>query len=466
VIDMTASFSTVTAAKTSFRFEAQPPLSIVGLGYVGAVSAACFSEMAHRVVGVDLDEKKVASITAGRAPLLEKELDELTRTNSDLGRLSATTVLADAIAITEITFICVGTPSGSDGSVDLSALKSVARNLGRALALKPDYHLVVVRSTIPIGTTRNIVLPLLEAESGKTCGKDFGLCFHPEFLREGTAIADFFAPPKTVIGAYDEHSGAMLEALYGAMDAPLIVTSIESAEMVKYVDNTWHAVKVSFANEIGKLCQSVGVDSHEVMSIFVQDKKLNISPYYLRPGFAFGGSCLPKDVRAVQALAKNHGVTVPLIDSVIKSNNAHIEHAADLVTRFKCSNVAFLGVTFKPGTEDIRESPFLELMARLADRGCVLRAFDRNITAEGQLLAGVHAKTASASTKAILSRLPDLMAHDPDELLMWADIVVVCHHTTEFNQALGRSHRGIPILDLVNLPAEVKKAPAYAGICW
>ena len=463
---MSASPSTVAMKATSFQFHAQPSISIIGLGYVGAVSAACFSEMAHRVWGVDLDVKKVQSISEGRAPLLEVGLDEMTSVNASAGRLSATLRIEDAVSSTEITLVCVGTPSCADGSVDTSALRSVARTLGRALASKTDYHLVVIRSTVPVGTTRNTILPLLEAESGKTCGADFGLCFHPEFLREGTAIEDFFAPPKTVVGAYDERSGKMLCALYGAIDAPLIVTTIESAEMVKYVDNTWHAVKVSFANEVGKLCQSIGVDSHEVMSIFVQDRKLNISPYYLRPGFAFGGSCLPKDVRAVQTLAKTQGVSVPMIESLLKSNDAHIEHAVDLILSYERHKVAFLGVTFKPSTDDLRESPFLDLMGRLADKGCIVQAFDRNVTSEGQALARTHSKVSRSSTRAILHSLSDVMSCNLDSMLDWAEIVVVCHQTTEFNNALAERMPSGPLVDLANLPAEIKASPVYAGVCW
>lgn len=463
---MSASLSAPQTATTQLQFHAQPPVSIVGLGYVGAVSAACFAEMTHKVVGVDLDLVKVSSISSGKAPLLESGLDDMTRLNVEAGRLSATTGLAEAVATTSVTFVCVGTPSCHDGSVDLSALQAVARGIGRSLAVKPDYHLVVIRSTIPVGTTRGLVLPLLEAESGKTCGEDFGLCFHPEFLREGTAIADFFAPPKTVVGGYDERSGAMLASLYGAIDAPMIVTSIESAEMVKYVDNTWHAVKVSYANEIGKLCQSVGVDSHDVMSIFVQDKKLNLSPYYLRPGFAFGGSCLPKDVRAVQGLARRRNVSLPLIESILHSNDAHIDHAADLVLRQEGRKVAVLGVTFKPNTDDIRESPFLELMGRLVERGCTVRAYDRHVTPESRALAGVHAKVASEATKSILASLPDLLSDDLKSLLRWADVIVVGHHTAEFNQAVAALGHDRAIVDLANLSSEAKKAPAYAGVCW
>lgn len=451
---------------SGYSFRALPPLSVVGLGYVGAVSAACFAEMTHTVVGVDLDERKIGLINSGSAPLLEPGLDVLTKQNVDCGRLSATRDLVEAVGCTNITLLCVGTPSAQDGTVDVTALKAVARELGQALATKDEYHLVVVRSTVPVGTTRSLVLPAIEAASGKACGRDFGLCFHPEFLREGVAIADFFSPPKTVIGAFDDQSGRALAPLYGSIDAPLIITSIESAEMVKYVDNTWHAVKVSFANEIGQLCHASNVDGHEVMSIFVQDKKLNLSPYYLRPGFAFGGSCLPKDVRALQAQARRTGVAVPLIDSILQSNEAHIAHAATLVSRSMPARVAFLGATFKPETDDLRESPFVDLIGRTRNEGCAVRVYDENITTAGRHLATAHAKMASAATKAVLQDLPSLLHSDINQLLDWADVVVVCHQTQDINDALARRAERKEMVDLAYLPATLRTGPAYAGACW
>ncbi|MDC7789438.1 nucleotide sugar dehydrogenase [Rhodoplanes sp. TEM] len=443
-----------------------PPLSVVGLGYVGAVSAACFAELRHQVVGVDIDSRKTSSLRDGRAPLLETDLDSLIGTSVREGRLTATTDIAEAVARTSITFVCVGTPSDEDGSVDLTALEAVAAGLGRALAAKNDYHLVVIRSTIPIGTTRNVVLPILEAESRKRCGEDFGLCFHPEFLREGVAIADFFAPPKTVIGGYDDRSAQMLAALYGAIQAPLVCTSIESAELVKYVDNTWHAVKVSFANEVGRICRTVGVDSHDVMNIFVQDRKLNLSAYYMKPGFAFGGSCLPKDVRAMQGLAESRAVRVPLIESLLSSNDCQIGHAAELIEKSGARRVGILGLTFKDGTDDLRESPQIDLVGRLSVRGFAVRAYDSNVTTEGLALATAHAKAAKPDMRNGLRLLPYVLEGSAEELVAWADVIVVCHRTGEFVEAVEHAAAGKTIVDLVRLPDQVRSRAAYAGVCW
>jgi GDP-mannose 6-dehydrogenase len=418
------------------------------------------------VVGVDLNARKIEMIGSGRAPLVEGGLEESVARGVATGRLRATHDTAEAVAATDVTFICVGTPSREDGSVDLGALKAAARDIGRAIARKDGYHLVVVRSTVPVGTTRGVVLPILETESGRRWQEDFGLCFHPEFLREGVAIADFFEPPKTVVGAADARSADMLASLYDGIGGPKVTTSIEAAEMVKYVDNTWHAVKVSFANEVGKICQSVRVDSHDVMGIFVQDQKLNLSPYYMRPGFAFGGSCLPKDVRAMCGLAGLRGVEVPLIESILRSNSAQVAHALDLVLRSRAARVGFLGVTFKPGTDDLRESPQIDLIGRLLERGIEVRAHDRNVTPEGLRLAATHAKTANLPTQAALRDLPGLLDADPHALAGWADLLVVCHGTREFAAVAAEAGESTRVLDLVRLPSPVRQERAYAGICW
>ena len=444
----------------------QARLSVIGLGYVGAVSAACFARLSTQVVGVDLDVRKVACIASGKAPLVEADLDATIARGVEAQLLGATTSIDAAVAVTDITFVCVGTPSREDGSVDLAALKAVAAEIGRAIARKGDYHLVVIRSTVPVGTTRGVVLPILESESGRACGSEFGLCFHPEFLREGVAIADFFAPPKTVIGAFDTRSGNLLSSLYESIDAPLIETSIEAAEMVKVVDNTWHAVKVSFANEVGKICQAVRVDSHEVMGIFVRDTKLNLSPYYMRPGFAFGGSCLPKDVRAISSLASLRGIEVPLIDSILRSNGTQIAHALDLVLRSRAGRIGFLGLTFKAGTDDMRESPQVDLIGRLLERGIDVRAHDRNVTPGSLRLAAAHAKTANAHTQGALDRLPGLLEPDAAQLVDWAELVVVCHNTTEFSALVAAAGDGTRVLDLVRLPQPGRPRRDYAGICW
>lgn len=443
-----------------------PAISVVGLGYVGAVSVACYSQIGHRVIGVDLDLGKVEKIAAGCSPIVEEGLGEALTDGVAADLISASANVLDAVLDTDVTFVCVGTPSRTDGTVDLAALRAVSQEIGAALALKSEYHLVVVRSTVPTGTTRRQVLPEIERVSGKRCGVDFGLCFHPEFLREGVAIADFYAPPKTVIGQFDDKSGAMLAKVYRSIEAPLLRTSIEAAEMVKYVDNTWHAVKVAFANEIGKVCQSVDVDSHKVMDIFVQDRKLNLSPYYLKPGFAFGGSCLPKDVRAITGLAHSNAIEVPLIDSLLRSNDSHIDHAFRLIGECGAKRVGLLGVTFKDGTDDLRESPQIDLLGRLVDAGYKVLAHDRNVNTAGVRLAGGYLKAASPSTRLALQALPDLLTDTPDELVAACDVIVVSHNTPGFVAALKARHPSTTIIDLVRLPAELHDEPGYRGICW
>jgi GDP-mannose 6-dehydrogenase len=327
---------------------------------------------------------------------------------------------------------------------------------------------VVIRSTVPAGTTRNVVLPLLEAESGLLCGRDFGLCFQPEFLREGVAIEDFFDPPKTVIGGYDDRSADTLAGLYDQIGGPLIRTSLEAAEMVKQVDNAWHAVKVAFANEVGRLCQGLGTDSHEVMGIFVRDTKLNISPNYLSPGFAFGGSCLPKDVRSICAVASENGIEVPLMRSILPSNDAQIGHALELIEGVCANRIGVLGVTFKTGTDDLRESPQVDLIGRIlsgSDRAEV-RVWDPNVTEQGLALAASHSSAASPGTRSALRMLPSLLVAVAEDLVRWADLIVVGHGTAENADLLRRAGKGKVVLDLARLPPDLRAEHGYIGVCW
>jgi GDP-mannose 6-dehydrogenase len=443
-----------------------PSISVIGLGYVGAVSAACFAKIGHRVVGVDLDTRKTDAINAGRGPLVEHDLDDYISEGIQEGRIGAVNSALGAVVGTDMTFVCVGTPSMEDGSVNLNALTGAARDIGMAMRAKKDWHLVVIRSTVPAGTTRKIVLPELEAASGKKVGRDFGLCFHPEFLREGVAIADFFAPPKTVIGAYDKRSGDALAAIYACIEAPLIQTTMEAAEMVKYVDNTWHAVKVAFGNEVGRVAQALGIDSHEVMNIFCQDTKLNISSYYMKPGFAFGGSCLPKDLRGMQGLARKNGIELPMIGSVLASNAWHLDHSFNLVQQTGAKVVGMLGVTFKSGTDDLRESPQLELLGRLVAAGYIVKVYDPNVTEAGIELAMAYMKTASASTRAAVQALTQALCPSADALIEQCDAVVVAHNTAEFRAALETAGPDLAVVDLVRLPEKVRNRSRYQGICW
>src|SRR5688572_15232923 len=351
-------------------------VSVFGLGYVGSVSAASFAADGHTVVGVDVNSDKVASLNEGRSPIVEKGLDELIRDNTANGRLRATTSTAEAIEATDLSLICVGTPSRKNGSLDLTYLERVCEQIGEALATKDSYHVVVVRSTVLPGTTHEVVIPALERTSGKKYGDGFGVSVNPEFLREGTALKDFRKPPLTLVGHNHAADASGTIALYQAIDAPLVSTNIRVAEMIKYTSNAWHALKVCFANEIGTLCKRLDIDSHDVMDVFCRDEKLNLSPYYLKPRFAFGGSCLPKDVRALQYRAKEVDVDLPVISSILPSNRLQIQHAFDQVMDTGRQRTGLLGFSFKAGTDDLRESPIVILAEGLPGKGRSLCIYD------------------------------------------------------------------------------------------
>jgi GDP-mannose 6-dehydrogenase len=447
--------------------QAQPSISVVGLGYVGAVSMACLSHLGFRMVGVDVSFEKVRAIKEGRAPIVEARLGELLADGVAQGRIAATQNLIAAVLETDVTFVSVGTPTAADGGCDFTFVREASRAIGQALALKAARHVVVLRCSVPPGTTLDVVVPEIEAASGKKLGRDFGICFNPEFLREGVAVADFFAPPKTVVGTSDPSTAAQVAGIYRLIDKRVIFTSIEAAEMVKYADNVWHATKVAFGNEIGRLCKSLGIDSHDVMEIFVQDQKLNLSPYYLRPGFAFGGSCLPKEVRAVAHIARAQGVSVPLVDSLIVSNEAHIDTAARLLAPYAGKRVGFLGVTFKPGTDDLRESPTLALMARILNRGERVAVYDPNLNhgphMKGQIDYIGRANPALAN---LMNTLPGLAVQDAATLVAGSDVVVVSHATDEFRAAIESRPGDVHILDLARLYRELPEQPGYQGIAW
>lgn len=434
----------------------KPSISILGLGYVGAVSAACFSDLGHRVVGVDLDVEKVNSLNAGKSTIVEQGLDELLAKAAEKKQLTATTDTEQAVLNTDVTFVSVCTPSSSDGSCNLDYLKAATRQIGEALSQKSEYHLVVYRSTVPPKTTRDVMIPILEQASGKRSGVDFGVCFNPEFLRESTAIDDFHKPPKTVIGAIDKRSGDYAALLYKTVEGALIHTSLEAAEFVKYIDNTWHALKVSFGNEVGRLCQAVGVDSHDVMDIFLQDTKLNLSPYYLKPGFAYGGSCLPKEIRSMQHLAQAVDVELPVINHIDKSNTEHIDHAERLVADLCEKTVGVVGVTFKAGTDDLRESPTITLMKQLKAQGKDLLFYDPHLNE--QQSAGVAEELGQQPEETVCSHF--------FELIRQSDVVVIAHNHpyAEDIARVARLHR--KVVDLVRLPNSKPGAHNYSGICW
>jgi GDP-mannose 6-dehydrogenase len=436
-------------------------VSVFGLGYVGCVSAASFAGDGHEVVGVDVNADKVAAINAGRSPIVEPGLDELLSRGASDGSLRATTDTADAIRDSEVSLLCVGTPSRKNGSLDLAYLERVSEQVGAALKDKPGYHVVVVRSTVLPGTTHDVVIPALERESGKTYGDGFGVSVNPEFLREGTALKDFRKPPLTLVGHNHAADASGTIALYQAIDAPLISTSIRVAEMMKYTSNTWHALKVVFANEIGNLCKKMDVDSHEVMDIFCRDEKLNLSSYYLKPGFAFGGSCLPKDVRALQYRAKEVDVELPLISQILPSNKAQIQQALDQVLDTGRKKIGLLGFSFKAGTDDLRESPIVILAEALLGKGVSLRIYDKNVS---------MAKLVGANKEYIEKQIPhlsSLLCQTIDEVIDGSEVIVVGNQAPEFAEAVMRCRADQIVIDLVRLPIYGSAMKAdYRGICW
>jgi len=436
-------------------------VSVFGLGYVGSVSAASFAADGHDVVGVDVIAEKVDAINAGRSPLVEPGLDDLLHQGVASGRLRATSNTADAVNTTDLSLICVGTPSRKNGSLDLTYLLRVCEEIGAVLKEKPDYHVVVVRSTVLPGTTHEHVIPTLEKHSGKKYGEGFGVAVNPEFLREGTALRDFRQPPLTLVGHNHAADAAPTKALYQNVDAPLYGTSIRVAEMMKYTSNAWHAVKVVFANEIGNLCKRVGIDSHEVMDIFCKDDKLNLSPYYLKPGFAFGGSCLPKDVRALQYRAKEVDLSMPLIESLLDSNRLQVQHAIDQIVDTGRKRIGLLGFSFKAGTDDLRESPMVILAEALLGKGYELCIFDRNVSL---------ARLVGANKRYIEEQIPHLSRHlcdSIDDVIAQSEVIVVGNGAPEFTDAVTRCRPDQQVIDLVRLPIDFSKVTAqYDGICW
>jgi len=435
-------------------------ISIFGLGYVGTVSAGCLANDGHEVIGVDPVKTKVDLINKGRSPIIEAEIGKIIASTTQAGRLRATHDPTEAIQETELSFICVGTPSQVNGNLDLRYIRRICEQIGEALRDKATRHVVVVRSTILPGTMHTIVIPILEEFSRKKAGADFGVCNNPEFLREGSAVRDFNCPPKTVIGELDKASGDKLAALYAKLDAPLIRTDLETAEMVKYIDNCWHALKIGFANEIGNLCKSFTIDSHKAMEIFCRDEKLNISPAYLKPGFAFGGSCLPKDLRALSYRAKMHDLELPIISSILPSNERQIARGMQLIMEKGHKRVGVLGFSFKAGTDDLRESPVIEVIERLIGKGYDLRIFDKNVSI---------ASLVGANRDFILNHIPHisrLMVDSIDAVLDHAQTVVIGNNDPTFRSVPERLSDGQVLVDFVRIADRRSEKGKYDGICW
>ena len=436
-------------------------ISVFGLGYVGCVSAACLASQGHEVVGVDVNPTKIELISRGRAPLVEERIGELTAEVVRSGALRATADIAEAIAATEISLICVGTPSAPSGSMSTEYLERVAEQIGAALADQGRWHTVVFRSTMLPGTCTELLVPILEKASGLTAGVDFGVAVNPEFLREGSSVRDFFDPPKTVIGELDTRSGDMVASLYEGLPGEVFRVPIPVAEMAKYADNSFHGLKIAFANELGAVCRVLGIDSHQMMDVFLADRKLNISTAYLRPGFAFGGSCLPKDLRGLVYAARRADVSLPLLSHVLPSNEEHLRRAFDLVAATGKRRIGLFGLSFKPGTDDLRESPLVELAERLLGKGYDLRIYDDNVAVS---------RLMGANREFIESRLPhlgDLLADSVGDVLAHADVLVVGCKDPAVLAALDAAGDRT-VIDLVRLPdAQMRRTnPGYFGLGW
>jgi GDP-mannose 6-dehydrogenase len=435
-------------------------VSVFGLGYVGAVSCGCFAHDGMQVVGVDVNPSKVDLLRSGRAPIVEERIGEMIAEGVASGRLTATSDTAAAVAGTDVSVISVGTPSNANGSLSLAAVERVSAQIGCALRAKQERHLIVVRSTVMPGTVRSVVTPIVERESGKKAGEGFGICFNPEFLREGSSVRDHYNPPYTLIGSDVADDSKAAAALYAKVSAEVFHTTIETAEMVKYVCNTFHALKISFANEMGLIAQSLGVDSHEVMDLVCRDTKLNISSRYLKPGFAFGGSCLPKDVRALLHKARERDVDVPLTAAILDTNRSQIERAIKLVLGFRKRTVAVLGITFKAGTDDLRESPNVTLTEALIGKGLNVRIYDANVSL---------ARLTGANKEYIEKEIPHLSSLLVDDLaaaVSGADVLIVGNTSPEFARLPALCSPSQIVVDLVRTPGLDAAGPHYHGITW
>jgi GDP-mannose 6-dehydrogenase len=439
-------------------------VAVFGLGYVGSVTSACLARDGHHVIGVDVNRKKIAALREGKSPIIEPGMTELVADNVNAGRLEATDDAYRAVQQSELLIICVGTPSHDNGSLDLQYVCNVFNQIGAALADKDSFSTVVLRSTVLPGASLEHLLPALEAASGKQAGIDFGFCVNPEFLREGSAINDFDNPPFTVIGEFDERSGEQPAGLYANINAPLFRVPLGVGEMVKYASNAFHALKVTFANEIGNLCQAYGVDSHMVMDIFTRDTKLNLSPAYLLPGFAFGGSCLPKDLRAMLYAARQADIRSPVLESILPSNQLQTEKAVEMLVRTGRRRIGMLGLSFKPNTDDLRESPALELAERLLGKGFELFIYDREVS-----LASLHGSNRAFMEQAI-PHIHSLLQPSLAETIAQAEAIVVTKPSSvsEYQELMTLLRPDHILIDLVRLNGQgpLPFTGSYHGIAW
>jgi len=437
-------------------------ISIFGLGYVGSVSAACLARAGHRVTGVDVNSTKVEMLAAGRSPILEPRMSELVAEGHQASRLHATADGVAAVRDSDVSFVCVGTPSQRTGKLDLSHIEHVAREIGAALKEKKSHHVVVLRSTVLPGTTESVFIPILERASRGRAGSDFTVCYNPEFMREGSAVADFLEPPYTILGAQSPEHLTLLRKIYDGTPCPRFETSLPVAEMVKYASNVFHAVKVGFANEIGTLCKHLAVDMEAVSRIFASDTKLNISPAYLSPGFAFGGSCLPKDLRALAYRAKELELRLPLLAGLMASNSEHLNRAVGAVLHTGRKKVSLLGLSFKAGTDDLRESPQVQLVRRLLEEGCQVRIWDQDVT------LGRLAGSNRQYIEEVIPEIGSLLSDDLEQVVRSAEVVIIGNKSAKREELSQYLNPGQIVLDLVNLDHSQRpdKPAAYQGICW
>jgi len=430
------------------------------LGYVGSVSLACLAQSGHEVIGVDISQNKIDLINRGESPIIEKDLGRIIREERRKGTISATSVTEAAVLDSEVSFICVGTPPTKEGHLNLAGIFGVARDIAVALVKKPSFHVVVIRSTVLPGTNRKIT-ELIERMSKKKSGKDFAVVSNPEFLREGTAVHDFYHPPYTLIGASDSRGIASLKTVYGHLDAPVVQVDAKIAELIKYVNNSFHALKICFANEIGSICKVLEIDSQKVMETFCLDTKLNISPSYLKPGFAYGGSCLPKDLKALCAIAHDHYIKCPVLESIESSNETHKARVLEQIVDFGKQKVGFLGLSFKEGTDDLRSSPIVDILENLLGKGFDIKIFDESVSL---------AKLVGGNRDYIMQRIPFIsrfLADDISEVISQSDVIVIVNKEDGFREALGKIAKDKAILDLVNMDFRGRKTLRnYHGVSW
>lgn len=435
-------------------------IAVFGLGYVGAVTAACLADSGHHVVGVDVDSYKVGCIQEGRSPIVERDLEEYIRRARQAGRLTATTSAEEAVMQSDLALVCVGTPSRRNGSLNLEYVERVCRQIGSALAQRPDRYTVVMRSTVLPGTCEQVVIPTLEQASGKRHGEGFAVCMNPEFLREGTAIHDFHHPPLTVIGAQQAEAADQVAELYAHLPAECVKTDLRTAEMVKYANNAFHALKITFANEIGAWCKQEGIDSHLVMRLLTMDTKLNISPAYLTPGFAFGGSCLPKDLRALVYRAHQHDLSLPVLESILVSNRLQIERTAEMIVQLGKKRVGVVGLAFKAGTDDLRESPMVTLCEYLIGKGFALCIYDPNVS-----LSAIYGSNRAYIEREI-PHIHALMCDSLPQLIEHSEVIVLANRDERLAQHLHLFREDHTVIDLARILSADAIRGRYIGLYW